>query len=207
MEVTKDLQKTIKYGIAVVLSAIFVILLIASRQKPESSFGSFSLYLGVITLGYIIYLYYPKFKKSEDKENKLPPPIKLDEFIHWIKYEMCMSQDFTGYITKIYDKGIEERGTAPRSQIGFIKFKMEADDTVYYVACNLHFFKQGKIRVLTNPTDERIERAKIRLASYPEEEPDTEERVTELDMFGRPVERVKKTSKKEKQEKKKEDLE
>ena len=84
------------------------------------------------------------------------------------------SKKYADYIAEVIDEGVEEHGLGlNKSKIYFLYCVGKYTRNKYFVTINMHYPEENR-RIMINPTQYAIHKAKQMLATTPEEEPDTE---------------------------------
>lgn len=208
---SKPLSKMYKWLAGIVLITGIIILIIIKIAYPEFAIG------WVILIGFILFvvagaLYVgfeiPKFLKGvkEDKsgDKKIPKPITIKEAKELVDKIM----ESKTYMNEVYypiEEGVEEHGKGGNQKIYSIHFKAKHKNNGqrpdYFVGINLHF-PDTNVKIIENPSVNKMTMAKRKLAIDPEDSPDT--RVTEEESPLTGVKRkITETTRKKKEEPKK----
>ena len=204
-----------------IIFLVFLVTLIIIKVNVESfKLGYFFLFLGLgfLFFGGVIFGFWFFFKNKEsviDKKVeevlKLPQPITFGECEDLVN-TIFLSKTYANHLGQPIKQGVEGVGTAIKSNVyyhvAYGRILENGKKNKYAIIINMHE-PNLKRKILTNPTDSQLWREINRLASFPEDTPDTEITTIENPMTG-----IKSTSQKVSHKKdkkievpKKEDLE
>lgn len=204
MENEKNTIRNILIGIGV----FFLVVIVLIKYNVESFSIGYAILSGAIIIaffgGLIFVLNKYVFKESDainPKKNELPKSITLAQAVEIAK-EATKTEEFADYLNGCLNYGVEQLGHGTKSNIFYYKAKGLYENSIYYILLNMHYPLE-KRAVLIDPTEKELARAKMLLATYPEEEPNVKETVTENPLLGTRQVIIEKQAKEDKEEDKK----
>ncbi len=180
-EKKRNIQRFFKWFSVGVVVFVIIILIAIKNRNPDFNTGTFFIVIAFLGIGALGIIFSTKifswFKKKEPKIGELPPPISDDECFKIVE-KILRSSRYANYIDEVNEDGSETLGEKIKSEIYTARIKGYFSDKgeriKYAFIINKHF-ADSKRKVLINPSDEKVNVTKSRMASYPERQPNIKE--------------------------------
>lgn len=190
MEDSINVNKDTKFRTILIIIGIIMIAIVWIIKYNVESFSILWLIISIVAIilfiGGLIFLMNKYLINASSnkalKQDELPRSITLAQAVEIAK-EATKTEEFADYLGGCLDYGVEQLGKGKKSNIFYYKAKGFYENSVYYILINMHYPLE-KRAILIDPSEERLVRAKMLLATYPEEEPNVKETITENPLLG-----------------------
>ena len=205
-----NIQKYLRWTAVIAAVMTVIILVWIKLVNPDFSLV-LTMVIGIIAFAlfggmYFFYQLLALFNREDKKDEELPIRVNTEECIKLTK-AMLLDPKYANEIESTNDDGPETHGSGLTKQSIFVldiqaKYPDGGEKPRYVSLINQHYPDRRKL--LKNPSERKIAKAKELITTQPGEQPDVEEIVTENALTGSKEYR-KKTSRKRNLEKKQEE--
>lgn len=180
----KPLRNMVKWLSVILFIGVVIILILIKVSKPDFPLGGIFAVgiIGLIIFSITFFAFeIPRWIRgftgfNKEKTDKLPPAITLGQAQDEAE-RLLKSPRYGNKMKFLLDEGVEEHGKLLKQAIYFLycegKYTKDGRPVKYFIGINMHFPKTHK-RVIIDPNQNQMSTAKQKLATDPEDSPDTE---------------------------------
>ena len=173
--VNRDSKKMWNIILSIAAVVLLCVLVIIKVNNEEFSIG-WTIAIGIIIIAFFAVVIFginffsrKSAPETTSEDKKLPRAVTVEQATE-IAIRAIKNPHFGDYVFDCLGEGIEEHGRGVKSTIYIYKAKGEYEGCTYVILVNMHYPLE-KHRVLINPTDLEVEKAKMMLADFPEPDP------------------------------------